>query len=236
MSKPSLSVQIAGAKYQTLPWFLGRVPTKTDKTIANEHGSRGLVELRHGNHNTPSRYHGQAILRQGCAGKFRSNEWASTTCRPTRLDRDSLEARLVPERVGPLTSNFLWRTESLRRAFDEQKMFASCREFSGLSGCDGGPSFHIWHPCWRPSTTAPAHFPHALFIASRALRFRTGRAVPRFGTGVPHSSSSFCKELGCQNVASPNPRPAAQCHPHYRKIQMSWLISRKLRDELGMHT
>ena len=78
LSRPSLFVHIAGAKYQTLPWFLGSVPTKNDKQIAEGHGRRGLVELRNGDHNTLMRYDGKAILHQDAFPQFRSHRWVNT--------------------------------------------------------------------------------------------------------------------------------------------------------------
>ena len=116
-ARPSVSVHIAGSKYQTLPWFLGRVPTKRDKQIAQDHGHKKLVELRNGDHNTLAKYGDQSILLPNTVSLFLGHGWVHTICKPTRADRDNLQVKLVRDTKSPGSANFLWLTTSLQQAF-----------------------------------------------------------------------------------------------------------------------
>lgn len=119
-ARPSLSVQIAGSKYQTLPWFLGRVPTWREKKIAQDHAHNKLVELRKGDNKTLEKYNGQSILLPDTFAQFLGHKWVRTICRSARA-RDNLAARLVRDAKSPESANFLWLTTSLQKAFADMK-------------------------------------------------------------------------------------------------------------------
>ena len=116
-TRPSLGVIVAGSTYQTLPWFLGRVPTKGEKSTASAFARHQLVELRNGDHNTLRRYNGKSIIPVNLVDDFKRNKWVSTVCVPTRADRWNLEAKLLVDNKAPSSSNFLWKTSELKKAF-----------------------------------------------------------------------------------------------------------------------
>ena len=81
-----------------LEWMLRRARTSA---------RHQLVELRNGDHNTLRRYNGKPIIPAKLVDDFKGNKWVSTACVPTRADRSSLEAKLVPDNKAPSSSNFL---------------------------------------------------------------------------------------------------------------------------------
>ena len=104
-----------GVPYATLPWFLGKVPVKSDKAKAHC-GRTNVIELRNGDHNTLKRYVGEELLESPAPQAFRQHRWVSTTCAPTRKDRGPLQCKLIPEGSCTSSSNFLYKVADLQRA------------------------------------------------------------------------------------------------------------------------
>ena len=106
-----------GVSYTTLPWFLGKVPVKSEKKKADACAFTNLVQLKNGNHTTLSRYIGQELLGSSSWPSFRQHKWVSTTCAPTREDRGPMQCRLISEGCFTSSSNFLYKVSDLSNAF-----------------------------------------------------------------------------------------------------------------------
>ena len=91
-----------------LEWMLRRARTSA---------RHQLVEPRNGDHNTWRWYSGTSIIPAKLVDDFKGNKWVSTVCVPTLADRSSLEAKLTLDNKAPSSSNFLWKTSALKKAF-----------------------------------------------------------------------------------------------------------------------
>ena len=109
-------VSIAGAKYTTLPWYLGKTPLKSQKAIAANCAADGRVQLRRGDWKTVQGHVGKEILPNSARTVFRDNHWANTVCtRAERFSDEVLQVRRVPA-SGQATSNvFLWSLAQLEK-------------------------------------------------------------------------------------------------------------------------
>ena len=106
-----------GIPYTTLPWFLGKVPIKSEKKKVDACGFTSLVQLKNGNHTTLARYIGQELLGSSSLASFRQHKWVSTTCTPTREDRGSMQCRVISDGCVASSNNFLCKVSDLSRAF-----------------------------------------------------------------------------------------------------------------------
>ena len=103
-----------GVPYATRPWFLGKVPVKSEKAKAHR-GTTNVIELRNGDHNTLARYVGEELLESPVPQAFRQHRWVSTKCAPTRKDRGPLQCKLIPETSSTASSNVLYKVSDLQR-------------------------------------------------------------------------------------------------------------------------
>ena len=106
-----------GIPYTTLPWFLGKVPIKSEKNKADACGFTNLVQLKNGNHTTLARHIGQELLGSSSLASFRQHKWVSTTCTPTREDRGSMQCRLISEGCFASLNKFLYKVSDFSHAF-----------------------------------------------------------------------------------------------------------------------
>lgn len=98
-------VLIDGAKYGTLPAFLGREPVKSEKNAAVKSCCDRKVELKNGDWKSLAPWLGQEILAEGAVDAFREHRWAKTVCAQSRHpERKPLHVSLRT----PSSSKFLW--------------------------------------------------------------------------------------------------------------------------------
>ena len=107
-------VLIAGLRYVTLPWYLGRPAVKSQQQIAAACCSSGRAELQNGNWSTLTSYWGQEVLEEEAFSRFRQHKWTSTLCSPSKPERGSLQVKLLKESQEPSSSKFLWNLEELQ--------------------------------------------------------------------------------------------------------------------------
>ena len=98
-------VLIGGARYGTLPAFLGREPVKSEKNAAVKSCCDHQVELKNGDWKSLAPWLGQEILAEGAVDAFREHRWAKTVCSQLRHpERQPLQVSLRT----PSSTKFLW--------------------------------------------------------------------------------------------------------------------------------
>ena len=109
-------VIIAGQKYTTLSWYIGKTPVKSQKALAANCAADGQVQLRHGDYKTVQRHLGKEILPSSARSAFRDHRWVSTVCsRAERFSEQVLQVRLLPANGQPTSKVFLWSLAQLEK-------------------------------------------------------------------------------------------------------------------------
>ena len=109
-------VLIDGAKYTTLPWFLGKSPVKSQKAAAAQSAADFQVDVRRGDWKTLSKFIGKEILPSTARSAFRLHRWVSTVCpRAERFSAEMLQVRLLSPGQKTSSKVFLWSRAELEK-------------------------------------------------------------------------------------------------------------------------
>jgi len=110
-SRQDIWVLIDGEKYTALPWFIGKTPVKSQRSLAERCCSDRQVDLRRGDCKSISKHMGQEILAKATLKTFRDFKWADTVC--TNAEGTCLQVKLLRQDQKPSSSAFLWNVKEL---------------------------------------------------------------------------------------------------------------------------
>ena len=103
-------VSIGGEEYTTLPLFLGKTHTKSQKSVVTKCAAGSQVELRQGDWKTLVQFLWEEILAAAGFKGYRAHRWVNSV--------GKLQVRLLPRSQQPSSKMFLWSRAELemRRA------------------------------------------------------------------------------------------------------------------------
>ena len=100
-------VLLAGAKYSTLPWYLGREAVKSQVQAACRSCADGRVALRGGDWKTLAPHWGQEVLGEAAIARFQDHCWVDTLCSQPRRGRGRLQVRLMRGGAQPSSNKYM---------------------------------------------------------------------------------------------------------------------------------
>jgi hypothetical protein len=111
-------VLVDGVKYTTLPWFLGKAPLKSQRTLAALRAFRRRLDLKQGDWKTLTPHWGKEILAESALNGFRAHRWVNSLCsRAERFSKEKLQVRLLSPGQQPTSNVFLWCVLELEKCY-----------------------------------------------------------------------------------------------------------------------